>query len=68
MKPTGLPDLEFKCSKCWGSGLLPLEDHGEMIPCPDCGGLGWIPTDEGNRLLDFLQRHLAFRFEEEDEE
>ena len=62
-----LPDLETKCWKCWGSGVIPWNDHAELMACPECGGLGWIPTDEGKRLLDFLRRHLGLEFEEEEE-
>ncbi len=62
-----LPELETKCWQCWGSGVIPWNDHAELIDCPGCGGLGWIPTDEGKRLLDFLRRHLGLDFEEEAE-
>lgn len=54
-----LPELEVKCWQCWGSGLVSVEDFGETLECPQCGGVGWIPTDEGNRLLAFLERHLV---------
>jgi hypothetical protein len=37
------------------------------MECPECGGVGWIPTDEGNRLLEFLKRHLGLDFEDEEE-
>jgi hypothetical protein len=62
-----LPELETKCWQCWGNGVIPWNDHGELIDCPECGGLGWIPTDEGKRLLDFVKRHLGLDFEEEEE-
>jgi hypothetical protein len=64
----GLPELEVRCWKCWGEGVLALEDHGEMVECSECVGLGWIPTQEGKKLLDFLQRHLVIESEEENEE
>lgn len=60
-----LPELEVKCWRCWGEGVLAGEDHGEMIDCPECNGVGWIPTDDGRRLLHFLERHLAVDVEDE---
>lgn len=64
-----LPELEIKCWRCWGTGMASVEeDHGEMMDCPECGGVGWIPTDDGNRLLAFLERHLAFGLDEGEEE
>ncbi len=62
-----LPELEVRCWKCWGEGVLALEDHGEMVDCPECGGIGWIPTDDGLRLLRFLERHLSLDDEDEQE-
>ncbi len=59
-----LPDLETKCWMCWGSGFISAEDHGDGMPCPTCDGLGWLPTADGQRLLDFIQRHLGLNEEE----
>jgi hypothetical protein len=59
-----LPDLEAKCWKCWGTGLSGVENHGEAIECPVCSGLGWVPTADGKRLLDFLERHLTLNLPE----
>lgn len=62
-----LPDLDIKCWKCWGSGIVSaVENHGEVIECPECGGVGYIPTDEGLKILEFLQRHLSFDLGEEE--
>ena len=63
-----LPELEVKCWKCWGSGLIPWHDHGALLDCPECAGTGWLPTAEGQRLLDFVKRHLGIEFEEETNE
>jgi hypothetical protein len=60
-----LPELEVKCWTCWGSGLVPWNDHAELVGCPECGGIGWLPTEDGKRLLDFLKRHLGIEFEAE---
>jgi len=62
-----LPELEMKCWSCWGEGVVSLENHGELMPCPQCEGVGWIPTEDGHRLLLFLQRHLVVHAHEEDE-
>ena len=61
-----LPELEFKCWKCWGSGVLSSENHGGVMDCPECGGLGWIPTEDGKRILQFIQKHLAINMDEEE--
>jgi hypothetical protein len=37
-----------------------------MMECDECGGLGWVPTAEGQKILDFLQRHLVIEGEEEE--
>jgi len=63
-----LPELDVRCWKCWGEGVVANEDHGDMVPCSACGGVGWIPTDEGRRLLDFIERHLVFESGEEEED
>jgi hypothetical protein len=59
-----LPELEVKCWKCWGSGVISWNDHAEMMDCPECGGIGWIPTADGQSLLEFLKRHLQIEDEE----
>ncbi len=46
--------------------MVPWNDHAEVMDCPECGGIGWIPTDDGRRVLDFLRRHLGLEFEEEE--
>ncbi|WP_150109510.1 hypothetical protein [Syntrophobacter fumaroxidans] len=63
-----LPELETKCWMCWGSGKIASEDHGGGMECPECGGVGWLPTADGRRLLDFVQRHLGIVEEGEDNE
>ena len=64
-----LPELEVKCWKCWGTGMASgVEDHGEMTDCPVCSGIGWIPTDDGKRLLDFIERHLTVNLPEAEED
>lgn len=62
-----LPELEVKCWRCWGNGVISVENHSGLVPCEECGGLGWLPTEEGKRLLDFVQRHLGLEDYEEEE-
>jgi hypothetical protein len=61
-----LPELETKCWGCWGEGVISSENHGGMVECGQCSGVGWIPTEDGKRLLEFLQRHLVIDFDEAD--
>lgn len=63
-----LPDLEFKCWNCWGEGQVSLGNHSDVVECPECGGLGWLPTEDGKRLLAFLQRHLTLEVETDESE
>ncbi len=63
-----LPELETKCPACWGEGVLSLENHGELAACPQCVGVGWIPTEDGQRLLLFLSKHLVVHVGDENEE
>ncbi|GLI35777.1 hypothetical protein [Desulforhabdus amnigena] len=63
-----LPELDFKCWRCWGEGVISLGDHGDMVECPECGGIGWIPTEDGKQLLEFLHRHLAIEVGEDESE
>ena len=44
-----LPELEVKCWKCWGSGLVPWNDHGELVDCPECGGI-YLDAGELDKL------------------
>lgn len=55
----GLPELEVKCWRCWGTGVVYVEDHAEAINCPECEGTGWVVTEDGQRLLDFFERHFV---------
>lgn len=48
------PELEEKCQACDGSGR-----EAAGILCESCAGLGFVPTDAGDKLLSFLRRHLG---------
>ncbi len=45
-----------------------MGNHADVVECPECGGLGWLPTEDGKRLLAFLQRHLALEVETDESE
>jgi DnaJ-class molecular chaperone len=45
--------LEKKCETCDGSGR-----EAGRIRCETCNGRGYVVTDDGERVLTFLRRHL----------
>lgn len=51
-------ELERECWCCYGHGTS-FDDDGEEVPCEPCEGLGYIATDQGNSMLNFLRRHKA---------
>lgn len=57
-----LPPLYRDCGKGGGSGTWNhAEKHGSSMsfhtgPCPDCESIGAIPSPEGKRILDLVQR------------
>jgi DnaJ-class molecular chaperone len=63
-----LPVLDNECTNCKGEGFFQGADTTEPVECMECHGVGWVPTEEGRTLLDFLQRHLIIELEEEDED
>ena len=62
-----LPELDTKCPNCQGEGVLHWDERSEPLECPKCLGVGYIPTEDGRRLLDFFQRHLVLEIEDEEE-
>lgn len=46
--------LDEKCTACNGLGYR--EHNGT---CPECEGTGFIPTEDGLQLLQFMRRHAA---------
>ena len=45
-------ELESKCPLCDGEGYL------GNTKCSECNGVGFILTDRGEAMLNFLARHL----------
>lgn len=55
-KTSALPILEVICEHCHGEGGTNAYTYWEKCSC--CNGAGYIPTEDGKRLLD-LMRHNA---------
>jgi len=49
-------ELEIECPLCDGTGVI---DKSE---CPHCGGTHYVPTENGEALLAFLNRHFNRAF------
>lgn len=45
-------NLEESCNECNGSGVSEYEE------CLNCHGTGMAPTENGEQILVFVQRHL----------
>jgi hypothetical protein len=56
-------DLEYKCWRCDGTGYVQVHGHFEPEECAYCT-MGYIATEEGERLVAFLRRH-GFMYSEE---
>ena len=60
--------FEIICGRCRGRGTLPkFGDYcsDEMEECWGCEGKGYIPTETGKALLEFLSRHIPQKAEAE---
>jgi DnaJ-class molecular chaperone len=57
-----IDDLEYECSRCHGTGMI------GGYPCITCDGMGSILSEDGQRLLAFLQKWLFTEEEEERQE
>jgi len=52
--------LQQECPRCYGyKTSCEPPDYADTITCPACLGVGEVPTELGNQLLDFLK---TFRF------
>ena len=51
--PLQIPQLEVACEDCGGTG----KDPGDYL-CVVCNGVGYILTDEGERLRNFFLHHI----------
>ena len=51
--------LEETCWNCQNRDYVPQKDkYGNSLPCPHCKA-GTIITQEGQAILDFVERHLV---------
>lgn len=48
-----------------GEWPYPMERPWPTGRLPGMRGIGWLPTEDGQRLIEFLRRHLGIEFEEE---
>ncbi len=53
--------LETKCEICDGEGRL-KKKNSYYFPCDNCNAVGFLPTEEGKQLLDFIERHLSIAY------
>lgn len=51
-------ELEFLCHSCWGKGYHLDLSLITDVECPDCKGLGYIPTELGKDILKLVTRHM----------
>ncbi len=57
--------LNTKCNKCNGKGR---DLNKTYVNCNNCGGIGFIPTEEGREFLEFIKDHLFAELERRVEE
>jgi hypothetical protein len=53
-------ELEELCWNCFGKGTKQGQE------CEFCNGNGYLPTDEGRKVLEFLKRHWRIQLEVKD--
>jgi DnaJ-class molecular chaperone len=60
MASVDIPDIDYEywCGKCHGEGYKIEAGKGKVI-CDNCGGAGYYTTQEGEKLLTFLE-HQGF--------
>jgi len=54
-----LPEFERPCPSCGGAGRWRGMD--QWHPCQECDGLGMLPTDLGQRVLELVRRNVRVR-------
>lgn len=54
-----LPEFERPCPSCNGSGRWRGKDQWHT--CQECDGMGMLPTDLGQRVLELVRRNVAIR-------
>lgn len=61
--PNKLPDLEVTCPNCQGKGEVKNEDsdYRRTKTCYECEGYGFVVTEFGEKVLDFVRRRLVIQ-------
>lgn len=54
-----LPDLEIRCEKCNGTGGERWI-NGKLTYCSYCKGAGYVPTEDGKKILAIIGHNLRF--------
>jgi len=61
-----LPPLETRCPRCEGMGHS--EEQGESdFGCSKCGGAGYLPTEDGKRVLNLMRHNFRRLFNQTEE-
>lgn len=55
--------LEKLCQRCGGTGGHKRMYQPEWDDCPECDGAGYVPTDDGRRILDLIEHNFRQMFE-----
>ena len=50
-------ELEELCWNCFGKGTKQGQE------CEFCNGIGYVPTNDGQKVLEFLKRHWKIQME-----
>lgn len=54
-------NLEQDCSCCNGAGQVDMYGSGTpLVKCYTCYGTGKVPSEFGQKILDFVSRRLEF--------
>lgn len=52
-----LLNLETICPTCNGMGRIHLPGSTSVVDCENCHGTGVVPNNDGNAIIEFLNRH-----------
>lgn len=54
-----IPDLEQVCPMCAGERWHQPECYDSRIRCRTCNGKGVVLTSSGEKVLEFLRKHIV---------
>ena len=53
-----ISDLETVCATCRGAGgYRDIEEDGGFATCDKCGGSGYVPTEDGAKILSLIRHN-----------